>query len=120
METASPRKAFPARASDRFIAHRLEVKREASGATLIDDAYNSNPVGFASALELLDVIAGVLSTEERQAVEASIKREPLFHYRRIPHFPGKGRVSAFFHVLSELFKSTIGGWGFMERTLGNL
>lgn len=72
------------------------------------------------ALELLDVIAGVLSTEERQAVEASIKREPLFHYRRIPHFPGKGRVSAFFHVLSELFKSTIGGWGFMERTLGNL
>lgn len=38
------------------IAHRLEVKREASGATLIDDAYNSNPVGFASALELLDVL----------------------------------------------------------------
>jgi UDP-N-acetylmuramoyl-tripeptide--D-alanyl-D-alanine ligase len=38
------------------IAHRLEVKRETSGATLIDDAYNSNPVGFASALELLDVL----------------------------------------------------------------
>lgn len=38
------------------IAHRLEVKREASGATLIDDAYNSNPVGFASALGLLDVL----------------------------------------------------------------
>jgi UDP-N-acetylmuramoyl-tripeptide--D-alanyl-D-alanine ligase len=38
------------------IAHRLEVKREANGATLIDDAYNSNPVGFASALELLDVL----------------------------------------------------------------
>ena len=38
------------------IAHRLEVKREASGAILIDDAYNSNPVGFASALELLDVL----------------------------------------------------------------
>ena len=38
------------------IAHRPEVKREASGATLIDDAYNSNPVGFASALELLDVL----------------------------------------------------------------
>jgi UDP-N-acetylmuramoyl-tripeptide--D-alanyl-D-alanine ligase len=38
------------------IAHRLEIKREASGATLIDDAYNSNPVGFASALELLDAL----------------------------------------------------------------
>ncbi|MFI4949376.1 MAG: Mur ligase family protein, partial [Alphaproteobacteria bacterium] len=38
------------------IAHRLEVKRQGSGAVLIDDAYNSNPVGFASALELLDVL----------------------------------------------------------------
>jgi len=38
------------------IAHRLEVKRQGGGAVLIDDAYNSNPVGFASALELLDVL----------------------------------------------------------------
>ena len=38
------------------IAHRLEVKREANGAILVDDAYNSNPVGFASALALLDVL----------------------------------------------------------------
>src|SRR5262249_36135958 len=38
------------------IAHRLEVKREANGAILVDDAYNSNPVGFAAALELLDVL----------------------------------------------------------------
>jgi UDP-N-acetylmuramoyl-tripeptide--D-alanyl-D-alanine ligase len=38
------------------IAHRLEVKRQGGGALLIDDAYNSNPVGFASALELLDVL----------------------------------------------------------------
>src|SRR5262249_26806215 len=38
------------------IAHRLEVKREVNGATLIDDAYNSNPVGFAAALEVLDVL----------------------------------------------------------------
>ncbi|HTQ34827.1 MAG TPA: UDP-N-acetylmuramoyl-tripeptide--D-alanyl-D-alanine ligase [Stellaceae bacterium] len=38
------------------IAHRLEVKREANGATLIDDAYNSNPVGFAAALEVLDIL----------------------------------------------------------------
>jgi len=38
------------------IAHRLEVKRQGDGAILIDDAYNSNPVGFASALDLLDVL----------------------------------------------------------------
>ena len=38
------------------IAHRLEVKRQANGTIVIDDAYNSNPVGFASALELLDVL----------------------------------------------------------------
>jgi UDP-N-acetylmuramoyl-tripeptide--D-alanyl-D-alanine ligase len=40
------------------IAHRLEVKRELNGATLIDDAYNSNPVGFAAALEVLDLLRG--------------------------------------------------------------
>ena len=38
------------------IAHRLEVKRQGGGTVLIDDAYNSNPVGFASALGLLDVL----------------------------------------------------------------
>lgn len=36
------------------IAHRLEVKRQGDGAIVIDDAYNANPVGFASALLLLD------------------------------------------------------------------
>jgi UDP-N-acetylmuramoyl-tripeptide--D-alanyl-D-alanine ligase len=38
------------------IAHRLEVKRQGGGPVLIDDAYNSNPVGFASALALLDTL----------------------------------------------------------------
>jgi len=38
------------------IAHRLEVKRQSGGAIVIDDAYNSNPVGFASALALLDTL----------------------------------------------------------------
>jgi UDP-N-acetylmuramoyl-tripeptide--D-alanyl-D-alanine ligase len=38
------------------IAHRLEVKRQGNGSVLIDDAYNSNPVGFASALGVLDVL----------------------------------------------------------------
>jgi UDP-N-acetylmuramoyl-tripeptide--D-alanyl-D-alanine ligase len=38
------------------IAHRLEVKRQGNGTIVIDDAYNSNPVGFASALGLLDTL----------------------------------------------------------------
>jgi UDP-N-acetylmuramoyl-tripeptide--D-alanyl-D-alanine ligase len=38
------------------IAHRLEVKRQGDGAIVIDDAYNSNPVGFASAVALLDAL----------------------------------------------------------------
>ena len=38
------------------IAHRLEVKRQADGITIIDDAFNSNPEGFAAALKLLDQI----------------------------------------------------------------
>ncbi len=38
------------------IAHRLEVKRQSGGPVVIDDAYNSNPVGFASALVLLDTL----------------------------------------------------------------
>ncbi|MBZ2172555.1 Mur ligase family protein [Nitratidesulfovibrio sp. SRB-5] len=37
------------------IAHRLEVKPQPDGSVLIDDAYNSNPSGFASALDLLDL-----------------------------------------------------------------
>jgi len=35
------------------VRHRLEVYRS-GGIVVIDDAYNSNPVGFASALEVLD------------------------------------------------------------------
>jgi UDP-N-acetylmuramoyl-tripeptide--D-alanyl-D-alanine ligase len=40
------------------IAHRLEVKRPGDGTTIIDDGYNSNPAGFASALELLPLLVG--------------------------------------------------------------
>jgi len=36
------------------IRHRLEVSRNSGQPTIINDAYNSNPVGFASALECLD------------------------------------------------------------------
>jgi UDP-N-acetylmuramoyl-tripeptide--D-alanyl-D-alanine ligase len=35
------------------IQHRLEVKPQPDGTVYIDDAYNSNPIGFQSALNLL-------------------------------------------------------------------
>ncbi len=41
------------------IAHRLEVKpRPEEKYTLIDDSYNSNPIGFRSALELMTIMGG--------------------------------------------------------------
>ncbi|ALK08022.1 Mur ligase family protein [Blastochloris viridis] len=40
------------------IAHRLEVKPQPDGSIVVDDAYNSNPVGFAAALASLDLIVG--------------------------------------------------------------
>ena len=38
--------------------HRLEVSRGPNQPAIIDDAYNSNPIGFASALDLMDVLKG--------------------------------------------------------------
>lgn len=35
------------------IEHRLEVRKQSGGLTIIDDAYNSNPLGFQAALGLL-------------------------------------------------------------------
>lgn len=35
------------------IEHRLEVRKQTGGLTIIDDAYNSNPIGFQAALGLL-------------------------------------------------------------------
>ncbi len=40
------------------IPHRLVVERDPNGITWIDDAYNSNPVGFQNALEVLRVLPG--------------------------------------------------------------
>lgn len=37
----------------RQVEHRLNVKRTPSGITIIDDAFNSNPVGSAMALDVL-------------------------------------------------------------------
>jgi UDP-N-acetylmuramoyl-tripeptide--D-alanyl-D-alanine ligase len=49
-----PEDAILALSSAPQISHRLEVKQGPAGSRLIDDAYNSNPVGFASALKLLN------------------------------------------------------------------
>lgn len=38
------------------IQHRLEVKKMPDGRTIIDDAFNSNPIGFKSAIELLHML----------------------------------------------------------------
>jgi UDP-N-acetylmuramoyl-tripeptide--D-alanyl-D-alanine ligase len=51
-----PQDAISAIASTPQISHRLEVNRQGTGQVVIDDAYNSNPAGFASALEVLDVV----------------------------------------------------------------
>ncbi len=44
-------------ASTPQITHRLEVKQQIDGSIIIDDAYNSNPPGFRSALHVLRVLA---------------------------------------------------------------
>lgn len=38
------------------ITHRLEVKKDPQGPIIIDDAYNANPEGFASALDVLALL----------------------------------------------------------------
>jgi UDP-N-acetylmuramoyl-tripeptide--D-alanyl-D-alanine ligase len=54
----SPEDAVLALASAPQISHRLELKGGPAGARIIDDAYNSNPAGFASALRLLGALSG--------------------------------------------------------------
>ncbi|MES2208214.1 MAG: UDP-N-acetylmuramoyl-tripeptide--D-alanyl-D-alanine ligase [Pseudomonadota bacterium] len=50
--------AIAAVASTLQIPHRMQVLTLPNGTTLIDNAYNSNPVGFASSLDLLMTLAG--------------------------------------------------------------
>lgn len=49
------------------IKHRLEVKRITNGPDLIDDAYNSNPKGFASALDVLDLLGQAAKKKNKNA-----------------------------------------------------
>ena len=53
---ADPESVVLALKSTPQITHRFEVKPGPNGAALVDDAYNSNPEGFASALETLDIL----------------------------------------------------------------
>ncbi len=53
---ADPETVVLALKSTPQITHRFEVKPGPNGAVLVDDAYNSNPEGFASALEALDIL----------------------------------------------------------------
>jgi UDP-N-acetylmuramoyl-tripeptide--D-alanyl-D-alanine ligase len=52
----APEDAILALGSVTQISHRLEVKQGPAGSKMIDDAYNSNPVGFAAALQLLNTL----------------------------------------------------------------
>jgi UDP-N-acetylmuramoyl-tripeptide--D-alanyl-D-alanine ligase len=52
----APEDAILTLASVPQISHRLEVKHGPGGSKMIDDAYNSNPVGFAAALRLLTAL----------------------------------------------------------------
>lgn len=38
------------------VKHRLDVTKTPDGIAIIDDAYNSNPIGFAAGLECLDAL----------------------------------------------------------------
>ncbi len=58
------------------VEHRLSIKRAAGGVTIIDDAFNSNPVGSAMALDVLSsmkpgkrilVTPGMIELGEKQA-----------------------------------------------------
>ena len=40
------------------VEHRLSVKRTPGGITIVDDAYNSNPVGSRMAMEVLGAMSG--------------------------------------------------------------
>jgi len=40
------------------VEHRLQAKKGTGGVTILDDAYNSNPVGAKMALEVLEKISG--------------------------------------------------------------
>lgn len=54
----APEKIKRAVAAIEPVEHRLSMKRTASGITILDDAFNSNPAGSAMALDVLKEFKG--------------------------------------------------------------
>lgn len=88
------------------ITHRLEVKRQLNGTIVIDDAYNSNPVGFESALNLLHVLKqpgakthlitpGIVELGKRHDAEHRKLGELAAKMADVIYVVGPGRIPTF-------------------------
>jgi UDP-N-acetylmuramoyl-tripeptide--D-alanyl-D-alanine ligase len=101
----SPEDAIVALSSAPQITHRLEVKKGPAGARMIDDAYNSNPAGFASGLQLLDALR--VDGGRRILVTPGMVELGRAHedeHRRIGKFAG-ARVDVLLAVVPERIKA---------------
>ena len=58
------------------VEHRLEIKK-LNNITMIDDAYNSNPVGSCNALKVLAMMDGVKVVVTPGMIELGVKEETL-------------------------------------------
>lgn len=59
------------------VEHRLSIKRIPGGLTIIDDAFNSNPVGSAMALEVLSAMPGKRILVTPGMIELGDRQEEL-------------------------------------------
>ena len=92
------------------ITHRLEVFKKPDAATVIDDTYNSNPIGFRSALGVLNV----LKREGGKTILVSPGMVELGEAHEQEHFElgqeiGK-QVDVFVAVIPKRIKSLIDGF----------
>jgi UDP-N-acetylmuramoyl-tripeptide--D-alanyl-D-alanine ligase len=92
------------------IAHRLEVKHQANGSILIDDAYNSNPVGFSAALDLVVKLKGpssrgILITPGMVELGAAHHEE----HARLGH-KSAGIIDVLLAVVPERIASFVDAW----------
>jgi UDP-N-acetylmuramoyl-tripeptide--D-alanyl-D-alanine ligase len=90
------RQLVPAVSRIRPVEHRLELKRQ-GGVTVIDDAFNANPVGAKNAVEVLGqfdggrrviVTPGMIELGERQQEE-----NRLFGHHIATHLTGEGDLA---------------------------
>ena len=93
------------------INHRLEVKRQQNGQILIDDAYNSNPVGFVNGLDILSLLSG--KTGRRILVTPGMVELGSAHdqaHRTIGSYAGS-RVDVLLAVLPQRISTLIEAYG---------